>query len=400
MREFGRKEYDSCIYINCEEEPLARTLFEQDFNIERILRQVQSISHTLPQPERTLIIFDEIQEVPRGLTSLKYFCENAPEYHIMVAGSLLGIALHQGTSFPVGKVDRLTLHPLDFEEFLWAAGEDALANVLHSGDVQTINSLSSKYKDLLRQYYFVGGMPESVNIYFGTGDQKAVRKVQADIMAAYRNDISKHASKEQAIRINMVLDAIPAQLVKENKKFIFNVIKQGARAKEFEVAIQWLIDCGIVHKVSRVKAAKMPLKFYEDFSAFKLFLFDCGLFGYLCKAPASQILIGDNIFSEYKGAFAELYILQQMEALGGLSIFYWSSTTADAEVDFVIQDEDCILPIEVKAEENLRSRSLRSFLEQNKELTGFRFSMSGYREQDRITNIPLYALPLLFSGKR
>lgn len=395
MREFGKNEYESCIYINCENEPLAKHLFEQNFDIGRILLQVQSITQIKAQPEKTLIIFDEIQELHRGLTSLKYFCENAPEYHVMVAGSFLGIALHQGTSFPVGKVDMLTLYPMDFEEFMWAAGKERLAELLHSDDTLLINAMSSMFEELLRQYYFVGGMPEVVSTYFETSNLKAVRNIQGNIITAYRNDISKHTSKEETVRINMVLNSIPSQLVKENKKFIFSEIKKGARAREFEVAIQWLIDCGILYKVNRVNTVKMPLKFYEDFSAFKLFLLDCGLFGYMCDAPASQILIGNNIFSEYKGAFTELYVMQQMKAYKGLGIFYWSSPTADAELDFVVQDDDRILPIEVKAEVNLRARSLRSFVSRHPDLHGLRLSMSPYEEQDWVTNIPLYAISLL-----
>jgi len=398
MQEFGKNEYESYIYINCESEPLAATLFEQDFDIKRILLQIQSITHVQPLPGKTLIIFDEIQELRRGITSLKYFCENASEYHVMVAGSLLGIALHKGTSFPVGKVDRLTLYPLDFEEFLWAAGEQALS-ALFRKDPEMINALSSKFEGLLRQYYFVGGMPEAVNMYFSTGNLDVVRTVQANIIAAYKSDISKHAPKEESPRINMVLDSIPSQLVKENKKFIFNVIKKGARAKDFEIAIQWLIDCGVLYKVNRVNAVKLPLKFYEDLSAFKLFLLDCGLFGQLCDAPASQILIGNNIFSEYKGAFTELYVLQQMKVRSGMGIYYWSSPTADAELDFIVQDKDRILPIEVKAEVNLRSRSLQSFLSKNPDLHGIRLSMYPFKVQDRMTNIPLFALPLLWQER-
>lgn len=394
MKEFGKNEYENCAYINCENEPLAKSLFEQDFDIERILRQVQAIAQVNVKPSKTLIIFDEIQEAPRGLTSLKYFYEKAPEYHVIVAGSFLGIALHHGTSFPVGKVDRLTLYPMDFEEFAWAAGKTMLAELLPTGDAEMINTLAPMFEELLRQYYFVGGMPEVVKTYFETSDLKTVRQLQGNIIAAYRSDISKHASKEDTTRILQVLDSIPSQLVKENKKFMFNVIKRGARAREFEVAIQWLIDCGILYKVNRVSAVKMPLKFYEDISAFKLFLLDCGLFGCLCNAPASQILIGRNVFSEYKGAFTELYVLQQLQT-ADVGIFYWSSPTADAELDFVVQDEERILPIEVKAETNLRARTLRSFINRHSDLHGYRLSLSPYEEQDWVTNIPLYALCLL-----
>lgn len=401
MKEFGKEFYDSVAYINCDAEPLAKELFVDDYNIERILFSVQAITGVKPEPEKTLIIFDEIQEVPRGLHSLKYFQEEASEYHVMTAGSLLGITLHQGDSFPVGKVDMLSIYPLDFDEFLEANGEMTLLQVLHEGDWELIETFAPKFIEQLRYYYFVGGMPEVVSHFISNKDLTEVRRLQEDILSAYRSDISKHSSKTESIRIGQVLESLPSQLVKENKKFIYGVIKKGARAKEFEVAIQWLMDAGIIHKVSRVKEIQMPVKFYEDLSAFKLFLLDCGLFACMVDAPAKQMLVGDNVFKEFKGTFTEQFVLQQLVALGKTP-YYWSSETTSAEIDFVVQDHDRVIPIEVKAEANVRSRSMSTYISSNPErgLKGLRISMKGYKDQGWMENIPLYAITRYFSDNR
>lgn len=401
MKEFGKEFYDSVAYINCDAEPLAKELFVDDYNIERILFSVQAITGVKPEPEKTLIIFDEIQEAPRGLHSLKYFQEEASEYHVMTAGSLLGITLHQGDSFPVGKVDMLSIYPLDFDEFLEANGEITLLQVLHEGDWELIETFAPKFIEQLRYYYFVGGMPEVVSHFISNKDLTEVRRLQEDILSAYRSDISKHSSKTESIRIGQVLESLPSQLVKENKKFIYGVIKKGARAKEFEVAIQWLMDAGIIHKVSRVKEIQMPVKFYEDLSAFKLFLLDCGLFACMVDAPAKQMLVGDNVFKEFKGTFTEQFVLQQLVALGKTP-YYWNSETTSAEIDFVVQDHDRVIPIEVKAEANVRSRSMRTYISSNPErgLKGLRISMKGYKDQGWMENIPLYAITRYFSDNR
>jgi len=401
MKEFGKEFYDSVAYINCDAEPLAKELFVDDYNIERILFSVQAITGVKPEPEKTLIIFDEIQEAPRGLHSLKYFQEEASEYHVMTAGSLLGITLHQGDSFPVGKVDMLSIYPLDFDEFLEANGEMTLLQVLHEGDWELIETFAPKFIEQLRYYYFVGGMPEVVSHFISNKDLTEVRRLQEDILSAYRSDISKHSSKTESIRIGQVLESLPSQLVKENKKFIYGVIKKGARAKEFEVAIQWLMDAGIIHKVSRVKEIQMPVKFYEDLSAFKLFLLDCGLFACMVDAPAKQMLVGDNVFKEFKGTFTEQFVLQQLVALGKTP-YYWNSETTSAEIDFVVQDHDRVIPIEVKAEANVRSRSMRTYISSNPErgLKGLRISMKGYKDQGWMENIPLYAITRYFSDNR
>lgn len=389
MREFGKNEYANVVYINCDNEKRIETLLSDDYNIDRILLGLQAISGVNIKSDKTLIIFDEIQQIPRGLHLLKYFYEENPEYHVMVAGSLLGITLNQGVSFPVGKVDIMEMNPMNFNEFLEAMGQEQLLKVLNTNDWKLIDSLSTKYIELLRQYYYVGGMPEAVYSYCKDKNLAQVRNIQNNILKAYRNDISKHATKSESVKIGQVLDSLPSQLAKENKKFIYGVIKTGARAAEYELAIQWLIDAGIVHKVNRIKEAKMPLKFYEDISAFKLFLLDMGLFACMCDVPASEMLVGNNVFVEYKGAFAEQYVLQQL-VCQNVKPYYWSSEKTPSEIDFVIQKDNKIIPIEVKAEVNVKARSLRQFITNNPELKAVRFSMLGYAEQDWMTNIPLY----------
>ena len=347
-------------------------------------------------PSTTLLILDEIQEVERGLASLKYFCEKASEYHVAVAGSLLGITLHEGTSFPVGKVDMLYMYPMDFEEFLLAMGKEQLVELLRNNSWAALTPLRGMLTELLRQYYFVGGMPEAVKAYVERGDIWEVRSIHSKIIDAYRNDMSKHAPKQQVQRINMVWNSIPSQLARDNKKFIYGALRKGARANDFEIAIQWLVDSGLVHKVHRISKPVVPLKFYEDMASFKLFLLDCGLLGALSETPPEQILIGDNVFEEYKGAFTENYVLQQLKSLPRTFVYYYSNDNSTLEIDFVVQHEAHVIPIEVKAEENLRAKSLRQFVTDNAGLHGVRFSMSDYREQDWLTNVPLWAVRWAF----
>lgn len=390
MQEFGKNEYKNSIYLNFDSDESLCQLFEKDYDIDRILLAIQAYAGFTPEKGETLIIFDEIQEARRGLGVLKYFCENAPEYHVIVAGSLLGIALHEGTSFPVGKVNMIDVYPMDFGEFLDAMGQTSLKEIAESHDWELMKPLKDKYIGLLRQYYFTGGMPKVVAIYIQNNDLAQVRQFQKDIIRAYKEDISKHAPTKDVPRINMVLDSIPAQLVKENKKFIFGALKKGARASEFEIAIQWLVDCGIIYKINRGSAAKMPLKFYEDFSAFKLFMLDIGLMGCLSDVPAKEILFYDNMLKEYKGAFTEAFVMQQLAAQKDISIYYWSTAKSEAELDFLVQKDSSIIPIEVKAEENLKSRSLYQFVTKNPDLTALRLSMSDYIKQDWMENRPLY----------
>lgn len=395
LKEFGAREYSEVVYINCDDNNDMQNMFV-DYDVDRIIRSMSAISGISIKPSTTLLILDEIQEVERGLASLKYFCEKAPEYHVAVAGSLLGITLHEGTSFPVGKVDMLYMYPMDFEEFLLAMGKEQLVELLRNNSWAALTPLRGMLTELLRQYYFVGGMPEAVKAYVERGDIWEVRSIHSKIIDAYRNDMSKHVPKQQVQRINMVWNSIPSQLARDNKKFIYGALRKGARANDFEIAIQWLVDSGLVHKVHRISKPVVPLKFYEDMASFKLFLLDCGLLGALSETPPEQILIGDNVFEEYKGAFTENYVLQQLKSLPHTFVYYYSNDNSTLEIDFVVQHEAHVIPIEVKAEENLRAKSLRQFVTDNSGLHGVRFSMSDYREQDWLTNVPLWAVRWAF----
>lgn len=395
LKEFGAREYSEVVYINCDDNNDMQNMFV-DYDVDRIIRSLSAISGVSIKPSTTLLILDEIQEVERGLASLKYFCEKAPEYHVAVAGSLLGITLHEGTSFPVGKVDMLYMYPMDFEEFLLAMGKELLVELLRNNSWAALTPLRGMLTELLRQYYFVGGMPEAVKTYVERGDIWEVRSIHSKIIDAYRNDMSKHVPKQQVQRINMVWNSIPSQLARDNKKFIYGALRKGARANDFEIAIQWLVDSGLVHKVHRISKPVVPLKFYEDMASFKLFLLDCGLLGALSETPPEQILIGDNVFEEYKGAFTENYVLQQLKSLPRTFVYYYSNDNSTLEIDFVVQHEAHVIPIEVKAEENLRAKSLRQFVTDNSGLHGVRFSMSDYREQDWLTNVPLWAVRWAF----
>lgn len=395
LKEFGAREYSEVVYINCDDNNDMQNMFV-DYDVGRIIRSMSAISGISIKPSTTLLILDEIQEVERGLASLKYFCEKAPEYHVAVAGSLLGITLHEGTSFPVGKVDMLYMYPMDFEEFLLAMGKEQLVELLRNNSWAALTPLRGMLTELLRQYYFVGGMPEAVKTYVERGDIWEVRSIHSKIIDAYRNDMSKHVPKQQVQRINMVWNSIPSQLARDNKKFIYGALRKGARANDFEIAIQWLVDSGLVHKVHRISKPVVPLKFYEDMASFKLFLLDCGLLGALSETPPEQILIGDNVFEEYKGAFTENYVLQQLKSLPRTFVYYYSNDNSTLEIDFVVQHEAHVIPIEVKAEENLRAKSLRQFVTDNSGLHGVRFSMSDYREQDWLTNVPLWAVRWAF----
>ena len=391
MKEFASSAYRQFAYINFEDNEVMKDVFQKDFDVERILMAIQLVTGIVVDTE-TLIIFDEIQEAPRGLTALKYFQEKAPQYHVVAAGSLLGIAMHSNDSFPVGKVDFMDLYPLSFSEFLEAVGQEAFARLLAKKDWGLIAAFRSKLIDLLKQYYYVGGMPEVVNAFINHKDYAEVRQLQQTILDSYDRDFSKHAPIAEVPRIRMIWRSVPAQLAKENKKFIYGVVKEGARAKDFELAIEWLIDAGLIYKVSRVKTAGIPLSAYEDFSAFKLFLLDTGLMGAMSGLPPQALLEGNVLFSDYKGAITEQYVLQQLKSVKGLSIYYWSSDTSRGELDFLLQKDVSVIPVEVKAEENLQSKSLRFFVEKNAGLHGVRFSMSDYRKQEWMINYPLYSV--------
>jgi predicted AAA+ superfamily ATPase len=390
VKEFARQCYKDIAYINFENQKHLQSLFTTDFDLNRIMLAIQTETGITCKPGKTLLFLDEIQEADNGLTVLKYFQENAPEQHVIAAGSLLGIELHKKESFPVGKVEFLKLHPLCFKEFLLAVNESGLYNLLQSKDWTLIKTFRNKYIERLRQYYYIGGMPEAVSAFAEGADFNEVRDIQDGILNSYDNDFSKHAPNDMVPRIKQLWNSIPAQLSRENRKFIYGLIKEGARAREYELAMMWLRDCGLVHLVNCVKAPKYPLKAYEDLSAFKLFILDVGLLAAMNDVDAKVMLKGNSIFTEFKGALTEQYVLQQL--ITNHTPYYWSKTNSQAEIDFLIQHEDGIIPIEVKAEENLRAKSLRQFVTEYKPRTAIRTSMSDYREEEWMTNIPLYAI--------
>lgn len=395
MKEFGRLHYQKCAYISMDENERMEEAFREAFDIDRIIEMLEIEVGFQIEAENTLIIFDEVQEVPRALKSLKYFQETAPQYHIIAAGSLLGIALHEGTSFPVGKVDFCDLYPLTFREFLLACGEEKLLEVLDRNDAEMMRVFKTKYTDYLKYYYYIGGMPEAVQTFVTSRDLKRVRNVQNRLLFAYENDLSKHAPEEIVSRIRMLWNSIPTQLARENKKFIYGLIREGARAREYEVAITWLMDVGLIYKINRVKKPDFPLRAYQDFSAFKLFVLDVGLLGAMARLNAKIILEGNRLFEEFKGALTEQYVLQQMIVDPENDIFYWSSENATSEVDFLVQTDEWIIPMEVKAEENLQAKSLKIFMQKYEIENAVRVSMSGFREQERLVNFPLYNIGYL-----
>lgn len=389
LKEFGRTQYKNTAYVNCDNNDTIEKIFSQGYDVRRIILSLSAVTHIRIEPHNTLIILDEIQESPLALNSLKYFYENAPEYHIAVAGSLLGISLHSGTSFPVGKIDMLKMYPMTFDEFLPAIGEPQLLQILKSCDYELMNSFSSKLTDCLRQYYFTGGMPAVVKEYAANHDINETRAIQKQILFDYRRDFSKHAPSSQIPRINQVWDSIPSQLAKDNKKFIYGAVKKGGRASEFELAIQWLIDAGLVYRVNRITSPSISLKFYEDISAFKLFTLDVGLMGAMVDTPPENVLIGDSQFREYKGAFTELFVLTQM-ITHNLPIYYFSANDSRVEIDFIVQKGAIVIPVEVKAEVNVKSKSLHMYIDKHPQLKGLRLSMQPYQDQGWMENKPLY----------
>lgn len=393
IKVFGEKEFDNMVYVNCYKNEIVTQLFQGDVDVDRILIGLSAYAKKPIIPGKTLVFLDEIQEIPPVLSSLKYFCEDKPELHVVVAGSLLGVMNMSGESFPVGKVDIMHLYPMTYAEFLLANGEDKLVELLERGNKILVNSLASKYIEYLRQYYFVGGMPEAVCSFVKDHNPMAVRQIQQNILTAYEADISKHTGDDTQ-RTRMVWQSIPSQLARENKKFIYGAVRKGSRAKDFEIAIQWLVDAGLVHKVERARDIKMPLKFYADMDAFKLYLLDVGLLGALTMTPAEQILIGDNVFSEYKGAFTENFVLQEMVTIPSMPVYYYSKDSSTQEIDFIVQQRNRILPIEVKAENNVKAKSLATFINHDfasLHLKGIRFSMLGFQDQGWMENVPLFA---------
>ena len=391
MKEFGKRYFKDTIYINFDNNEVMKNVFEIDFDISRIISAIKIEYGKNFEVANTLIIFDEIQEAPKALASLKYFYENAPQYAIIAAGSLLGVALHQGTSFPVGKVDFMHLYPLNFSEFLRANGEENLAELLQSQDYQMINAYSVKYTELLKKYYYIGGMPEVVQTYLDTEDFNEVRKIQRDLLKYYEEDFSKHAPKDGIPRIRMVWNSIPAQLAKENRKFIYGSVREGALAKDFELAIQWLEDAGLIIKNYRVSKPGIPLIAYMELNNFKMFMLDVGLLGARADITAKVLLDGSRIFEEFKGALTEQFVAQQLKA-ADRELYYFSTKNSTGEIDFLIQQDMQCIPIEVKAEENLRAKSLKAFCEKYRPQTAIRSSMSNYRQQEWMINVPLYML--------
>lgn len=392
MKEFGKQAYADTVYINFDSNSRMADLFSADLDTDRLIMGLELYAGRKINPDNTLLIFDEVQEVPRALASLKYFYENAPQYHIVCAGSLLGIALHQGTSFPVGKVDFLKLYPLSFSEFLMATGNERFAELLKNQDYEMITSFKQTYIDALKHYYFVGGLPEAVQSFAESKDFNEVRAIQKRILAAYEQDFSKHAPNEIVPKIRMLWNSIPSQPARENKKFIYGLVREGGRAREYETAIMWLSDCGLVHKVSRVNAAGIPLKAYEDLKAFKLFIVDVGLLGCMTGLRQRTLLDGDDLFVEFKGALTEQYVCQQLKTVEDLGIYYYTNDRGSCEIDFVVDNGEQIVPIEVKAETNLRAKSLKTYRERFEPELSVRTSMADYKKEDWLLNLPLYAI--------
>ena len=362
MQEFGKKYYEQVAYINFDVDVKSREIFDVDYDTERLIMDIGLATKTKINAENTLIIFDEIQECPRALTSLKYFRENAPQYDIIVAGSLLGVSCHEGTGFPVGKVSFMNLFPLSFEEFLLAMGEERFVELLNKKDFKTIKLFNNKYEKLLKQYCYVGGMPEIVQDFVENKDFESVRNLQKEILSAYEEDFTKHISANTVAKIRLLWKSIPAQLSKENKKFIYGAAKEGARARDFEAALSWLINSGLVYRVNKITKPDLPITAYEDFNSFKLFVLDVGLLGAMTDLQADTIIDGNRIFEEFKGAITEQYVLQQFKTIKDLPVFYWSNETSRAEIDFVIQIKSDVVPVEVKAERNLQAKSLKGYM--------------------------------------
>lgn len=392
MKEFGQQAYADTVYINFDSNSRMAELFASDLDTERLIMGLELYAGHKIDPDNTLLIFDEVQEVPRALSSLKYFYENAPQYHIVCAGSLLGIALHQGTSFPVGKVDFMNLYPLSFREFLMANGQERFAELIDKRDFQMITSFKLTYIDALKHYYYVGGMPEAVQSFAENKDFNEVREIQRRILMAYEQDFSKHAPNEIVPRLRMIWNSIPSQLAKENKKFIYGLVREGARAKDYEAAIMWLSDCGLVHKISRVNTAAIPLRAYEDLKAFKLFVVDVGLLGCMAGLRQHTLLDGNDLFVEFKGALTEQYVCQQLKNIEDLDIYYYTNDRGSCEIDFVVDTGGKIVPVEVKAEVNLRAKSLKSYQEKFSPEISVRTSMADYKKEEWLVNLPLYAI--------
>jgi uncharacterized protein len=392
LKRFGELEYDKLVYVNFEANPPLKELFLADLNVERIVSVLEIHSGVKITPSDTLIVFDEIQEAASGLTALKYFCEDAPELHVVAAGSLLGLSMPNKSSFPVGKVDFLDLNPMSFLEFLSALGKPKLADAIRQQNWGIIDVFHDKLMILLKTYYFIGGMPEVVKNYIENKDLEDVRLIQQRILNAYEADFSKHAPLEFVPRIRLVWQSIAMQLAKENKKFIYGAIRKGARAKDFEIAIQWLVDAGLLLKVSRVLKPELPLKAFRDANAFKLYLHDVGLLSSMVKLEPKSLIYGTDLFLQFKGALTEQFVCMQLNNIENSEIGYWTNDRNTSEVDFLLQRNSDVIPIEVKAETNLKAKSFKLFCEKYQPKHAIRTSLSKYKQEAWMTNLPLYAI--------
>ena len=390
MKEFAKTFFENVVYINFESSVRLQSIFTDDFDIPRIISIFEIESGVKISPNNTVIILDEIQEAKKGLTALKYFNENGPQYYVMAAGSLLGVSLQKNNTFPVGKVDFLNLFPLSFEEFLLNANEETIVQALNDKKWSVVTPFHDKLIHYLRIYYFVGGMPEAVHTYFETKNFDLVRSIQNNIIMGYENDFAKYAPNDIVPKIRMVWQSILSQLSKENRKFIYGQIKKGARAKEFEAAINWLTNAGMLLKSPKVEKPCIPLKAYTDFDVFKLYLLDVGLLNAMADVHEQILLNKNQILIEFKGALTEQFVAQELIAKYDLN--YWSAHNATAELDFIIQKNQELIPIEVKAEENLKTKSLKVFEEKFKTNYAIRISMSPYREESWLVNAPLYSV--------
>jgi predicted AAA+ superfamily ATPase len=392
LKEFGRLHFENVAYVSLDNDNLACSYFDPDFDVARIIASLSLELNVDIEPDKTLIVLDEVQACPKAITSLKYFCENAPEYAVAAAGSLLGISATEGTGFPVGKVNMLDLHPLSFDEFLEATGNGRFAKLVASGETAMISNFSSKLEELLKQYYVVGGMPEAVNAFVAEQDVRAVRSVQREILDGYVSDFAKHIPPRLLARTMLAWESIPRHLSQENKKFVYGKVRRGSRAADFEESLAWLEQAGLIHKVRRASKPGIPLSAYCESGAFKVFMVDVGLLGAMSDLPPEAVIAGSRIFTEFKGALTEQYVCQQLISECGLTPYYWSAENSLGEIDFLVQDGGSVFAIEVKAEENLRAKSLRAFKGAHPEVAAVRFSLSGYREQEWMRNVPLYAV--------